>query len=246
MSTARYKTFTTGGITCHAIIADYDACTVEGLGSSSTLRSTGKFGINGTFYGTNPNRVWQIAAGYGGSPAVTGGDVNCYPRQTMICYSYQGSSTRYISISHLSKISEFGSGLTIHWAIGGVGYYLDKVFSGEQDFINKVSVLETTKGLYNDPVYNFDKPGFKCYHTAIGYRTSDSKIIMMACDDSSAWQVRSIMQDYIGCNDAIYLDSNPSTQLRGRTAGGSIQEFAAVTSSVLSYVTVNPTSWVDI
>lgn len=244
MPNARYNTFTTDGVTCHVIVADYDAVTVEsfGTGSTGTLKGQNRYGINGTFYGSG--QVWQIAA-KDGQKVIAGGDANCYPRQTMYCYSYNG--TKYIAVSHVSTLSELTSGSNpIHWAIGGVGYYLDKYFSSEQDFINQVSVLENTKGNYGDSVFKFSEPGYKMYHTAIGYRTSDKKVIMLACNDSSAWQVRKIMKDYIGCTDAIYLDSNPSTMLRARTASGTVKEFASVTSNVLNYVTVNSgVTWTD-
>ncbi|TXK81033.1 phosphodiester glycosidase family protein [Paenibacillus sp. N3.4] len=250
MSNARYNTFVTNGVTCHVIVADYDAVTVETFGSSSsgTLQGQNRYGINGTFYGKNPDTVWQIAA-KDGAKVITGGDVNCYPRQTMYCYTYGGST--YVAVSHVSTLSQLTSGSNpIKWAIGGVGYYLDKYYdpnTGEQAFINEVSALENTNGNYNDPVYNFSVPGAKMYHTAIGYRSSDKKVIMLACNDSSAWQVRKIMKEYIGCTDAIYLDSNPSTMLRARNAAGAPKEFAAVTSNVLNYVTVKTdATWTDV
>lgn len=243
MSTARYNTFTTNNITCHVIVADYDAVNVQNLGTN--IYDAQKFGINGTFYDSSLNRVWQIAATYGGQAVITGGDVNCYPRKTLVCYNVPGSGTPTVGVYHLSQISEM-SGVTIRWAIGGVGYYLDKTFTSEQDFITQVNNLETCKD-----VVGFNTPGFSCYHTAIGYRTSDNKIIMLTTSsNSSAWQVRSILKDYIGCNDAVYLDSNPSTELRARLADGTIKIYPADSNgnplhknNTLNYVTVNPTSW---
>ncbi|TXK81031.1 hypothetical protein [Paenibacillus sp. N3.4] len=67
----------------------------------------------------------------------------------------------------------------LNCAIGGVGYYLDKNIILEQDLINQVSALETTSS-----VNGFGTAGFKCHHTAIGYRSSDKKIILFACNDS--------------------------------------------------------------
>ncbi|TXK72345.1 hypothetical protein [Paenibacillus sp. N3.4] len=254
MATARYNTFVTNGITCHVIVADYDAVSVESFGSGSTgnLHDQNRFGINGTFYnmGNDPATggtpmVWQIAA-RNGVKAVTGGDTNCYPRQTMYCYTYNGST--YVAVSHVSTLSQLTAGSnTLNWAIGGVGYYLDKYYdpnTGEQAFINEVSALETTS-----EVNGFNTPGFSVYHTAIGYRTSDKKVIMLACNNSSAWQVRKIMKDYIGCTDAIYLDSYPSVQLRARTASGTVKEFAqaSITNNVLNYVTVKTgVTWTDV
>ncbi|TXK81030.1 hypothetical protein [Paenibacillus sp. N3.4] len=69
---------------------------MESFGSASavTLKVQSRFGINGTFYnlGDDPATggtpmVWQIAA-KDGQKVVNGGDTNCYPRQTMYCYTY--------------------------------------------------------------------------------------------------------------------------------------------------------------
>lgn len=242
MTTARYNSFTNLGIDCRVIIADFLACNVSNLGAQNIFDAN-KFGINGTFY--SGSSVLQIAATSGGTAIAPGGTHNTYKRKTLVCYNVPGSSIPTVGLFHISDLSEL-SGLTINWAIGGVGYYLDQTFASEKDFLTYVNTQETTSG-----VSGFNSLGFNCYHTAIGYRSADQKVIMLTTSsNSSAWAVRSILKDYIGCNDAIYLDSNPSTEFRAKTSGGSIIQFPLNSSGIpdnknatVSYVTVNPTSW---
>jgi hypothetical protein len=239
MTTARYSTFTTNSINCYAIVADLLACNVQYLGTSKNLQEAGKYGINGPFYDqAGSGTLYGIAASTGGVAVHTAGDGNSgYNRGTMICYSPSG--TPYIYLARPKLLSDVGLS-NINWAIGGISMNLSNTFSGAQAYIDDLK----NSNEHPEGVVGFDASTTSTYHrSAIGYRASDNKIIMLATSEATVWNVRDIMKTYIGCDQAIFLDGNPSTELRAKNSSGVDQYPISNYDRTCAYVTVSPTSW---
>jgi hypothetical protein len=238
MTTARVSEFVTGGITVKAVVADPLACDVVAFGSKQTLSAAGIYGINGTFFSTTDTIGIAVTAG---AVAVTSTsnsnnyNLSGYHRGTLIVYNHNWVPDYKVEQLGIITASTIDNG-NIHWAIGGISLYLGKTYT-DQQYIADVNANETADGV---SYYDLSS---QCKRSAIGYRLSDNKIIMIATSEATVPQVRNIMKDYIGCNDGIMLDSNPSTEIRGIRSDSTLMAYGN-NNSIYTAVKVNPTSWV--
>lgn len=252
MGNARVSEFTYpasgDSVKVKVIVADGDTVKVEAI-SNKTLKDAGKYGINGTYYSGSQTLGIAINNNNGNVGAVADdGSENAngtIARGTMICYNSGGS--RAYSFPVIAKYSDSGIALSsTWWAIGGISLHLDKTYTSDSAFFTAVGDLENPTG----GVVGFDTTR-KLYRTAIGYRSTDKKVILAATSTIKVWDLRSLMKDYIGCDDAVLLDSNVSTQIRGRVpADGSTPAYdvefghdGKVANPIYTAVTVSPSAW---
>ncbi|KAK9751928.1 hypothetical protein K7432_018079 [Basidiobolus ranarum] len=161
----------------------------------------------------------------------------------MIC-TKNSNGNLFISTDVISDLSSYPKE-SINWAVGGLSLHLDKIYT-EQEWLADIAKYEGSGGV---GAMEADKTSAR---TAIGYRSADNKIILVTMRSATPGKVRSLMKAYIGCNSGIMLDGSNSSQIKGRTAGGTdiLAGFGDVSQlkqgpGIYSMVTVTPSRWVN-
>ncbi|MCM3128865.1 hypothetical protein ACFQ3J_09560 [Paenibacillus provencensis] len=236
MGQALYRGNTTvNGVSgVHYISADLADVSVRSI--SGSVYSSAYPGINGTFF--SGTTLVGIATKEDGVAVRANGASNAngaYTRSTMV--SYNSGSSPTCAVALLSRISDFPYGTSIiNWAIGGIGLYLNDSFANEQAYIDKCVDVE-----HANSVNSFTNSG-KINRTAIGYKSSNNKIVMLYLQSGSAWDCRNVLKA-LGCGFGVLLDSGTSSQMKAKDSSFNAIHVNSKTNSVYSMVALAPSSW---
>lgn len=206
------------GVTAEVIAFSilYDSVKIDTLGNSSVYNSSFQ-GVNSTFFGTD---LLGIAIN-NGQVVRTGGDrngtaTNQRTRSTM----YRRKDTGAVGISRVHLASSLPGGISnMHWAVGGLGLYLDQNLTFNQ-YNTKLVDDEGSSGVGGTSdrrprtmmgyIPNGNGPGKHIIVLAIAIdyndRTNNQKGIRF-------YDGRMIMSG-LGCTQAIHLDGGKSTSIR--------------------------------
>ncbi|ORX92089.1 hypothetical protein K493DRAFT_354888 [Basidiobolus meristosporus CBS 931.73] len=247
MSEARVNQFTYQGISVTAIVADVPTIDVADVGNTNVYASS-YYGCNGGYFNRDsPTKdLVAIVCKAGGAPVRNGGDAHNYgdfSRGTMIC-TKSSSGNLFLSTDVISNLNGYQKE-SIQWAVGGLSLHLDKAYT-DKEWLDDITASEHA-GRVGAMGANSTSA-----RTAIGYRSTDNKIILVSIMSATPGQVRSLMKTYIGCKIGVMLDGSNSSQIKGKTAGGQdvLAGFGNVTQlkqgpGIYSMVTVTPSRWVN-
>ncbi|SDM15645.1 Predicted protein [Paenibacillus sp. OK060] len=241
MGQALYRGNTTvNGVSgVHYISADLADVSVRSIESS--VYASAYPGINGTFF--SGATLVGIAAKQGGVQVAPNGASNAnatYDRSTLVSYNYGGANC---GVSLLKRISEFPYGLSsINWAIGGIGLYLNDTFSGDTEEKRRQAYIDKCVAVEHAQSVNSFTDSAKINRTAIGYKNSTKKVVMLYLQSGSAWDCRNVLKA-LGCDTGILLDSGTSSQMKAKDSSFNVIKVNSKTNSVYSMVAVEPSSW---
>lgn len=238
-TTAKYRTTQLEGQSVSYIEADLEAVTVQNVGSNS-VKTSGKFGTNGTFLDRKSGEVYGIACASKGVAVRPNGTLHAkgYKRGTMVCFNTPGG-TRSISVPIINAIKDAGYPLDwINWAIGGMSLHCDRSTfdNNETAFTKEVVSVENANGI------NGVSPAYKANRTAIGYKQSTRKIILVAAANATPFQMRSILKQ-LGADYGVMLDGSDLSQMRGKKTDGTTADANTNSTLVWHMVTVDPSNW---
>ncbi|ORX65406.1 hypothetical protein K493DRAFT_364669 [Basidiobolus meristosporus CBS 931.73] len=247
MSEARVNQFTYQGIEVTAIVADVATIGVADV-DKANVYSSSYYGCNGGYFNrqASPVDLVAIVCKAGGVPVRNGGGAHNYgnyTRGTMIC-TKNSNGNLFISTAVISNLSSYPKE-SIHWAVGGLSLHLDTTFT-EQEWLDNIASKESSGGV------GAMGANATSARTAIGYRSADNKIILVSIRSATPGQVRNLMKSYIGCNSGIMLDGSNSSQIKGKTAGGTdilagfgTESDVKTGPAIYSMVTVTPSRWIN-
>ncbi|ORX63533.1 hypothetical protein K493DRAFT_365231 [Basidiobolus meristosporus CBS 931.73] len=246
---ARVNKFTFSGLQVTAIVTSIQAVDVANVGSTTVAKSN-FCGSNGCYFNYANGNLVAIACSDGGKPVRVGGEkhANDYTRGTMICRKLPNGELT-ISVEAINKLSDSSIPLSeIRWAVGGLGLYLNSTMTNKE-------WLELIKDKEHAWSVGRVYPEGKAARTAIGYRRTDNKIILASIQSATPSQVRDLMKTYIGCELGVMLDGGASSQIKGKTPGGTIESAdyenkgkdrgVHEDQNIYSMVTVSPTRWIS-
>lgn len=238
-TTAKYRTTQLQGQTVAYIVADLESVSVQDVGSNS-VKTSGKFGTNGTFLDRSTGVVYGIACGSKGVAVRSGGTQHAkgYKRGTMVCFNTPGG-TRSISVPIINAIKDAAYPLDwINWAIGGMSLHVDRSSfdKDENAFTKEVVSVENANGI------NGVSPAYKAKRTAIGFKKSTNEIILIQAASATPFEMRSILKS-LGADYGVMLDGSDLSQMRGKKADGTVVDANTESTKVWHMVTVQPTSW---
>lgn len=210
-----------------------DLVAVEGIGSD-TVNSSGKYGINGTFFSTT--QALGIAINNG--QVIENGDDNSgYNRGTLYC-----TDSGIVKAEAMHDKSELDLSNN-KWAIGGISLYVEKNYT-ETEYYTAI-----------EPEYSSQSgigPKEDWPRTAMGYDGTNIWLVTVLdrYDDTARnglnfWDLRHLMQANFACDWAIALDGGGSTAIAYKK-DGSRQIVANEARSVRTMVTVPGSSFLKI
>lgn len=228
-----------------------DLIQIKNIGSTNTVRSTGEYGINSTFFYINDlvgiaiqNGV--IVKNYGGTNAT-------YYRGTL--YKLNSGSVGVKVVNSASSIT--GSINDLQWAVGGISLYLDRSYATSTAYFNDInSELNQT----NDSI----QVTSRLVRTAIGFDGTNIYLLAFLYPsdvtqrgDSShpivnLYDMHKILKNDFGLTKAINLDGGTSTGIAfkygatGNRQVYAVQDNNGVERAVKAMVTVPGSSFGNI
>ncbi|MHA6482030.1 phosphodiester glycosidase family protein [Paenibacillus sp. strain BS8-2] len=249
MTTATYSQTTWNGNTVKCIEADVSSVSVDAI--AGTVMSSGKFGVNGTFFSGSTLLGIAIknnsAVGSSGTGTINGTASKVLNRGTFYRLNVYGTNSTTAAVVHHFRddlsIPPYPNG-QVTWAIGGLSLFLNEGDSF-QSFYQKLDVNEKASGV-NDVIAKegilYVSPNNRP-RTAIGL-LPNGKIFLCVFANETPWYMKAFLE-FKGCTKGIYLDGGGSSQMRYKTSNGQMLNWDPSNDArpTKTMVSVNPTSW---
>ncbi len=221
------------------ITTDIDMLKIESIGSN-TVRSSGKYGINSTFFYLSTLLGIAVQDGaYVENGTKNGSSTNVYSRGTL--YRLTNGTVGVKPVKYATDIAPLSD---IKWAIGGISLNLDKTYSSETEFNSAI----------NSEVGSVDVAS-KLTRTAVGIDANNKIYLITFFDPTNEnnrlygvdlFDVHNILKNTFKLTKAVNLDGGGSTAIAKNSSTGIRTVFDVEERAVRVMLTVPGASFYNV
>lgn len=234
MATSTFGTFLKTNDAGNSVRVRYIKTWIENIAVEhvGTVIDSGKYGVNGTYFGATPIQLLGIAVN-NGVAVYTGGNVNAIHRGTL--YRLTNGTVGVQPVTNASSIT--GSMSDLRWAIGGISLYLERTYTSPTaywtDIDSEIGQVDVKSNLPRTAI-GFDGGNQIYLVTVMSEPTWTNR------DGVDLFELHQILKNDLRCVKGVNLDGGGSTAIAYIRPSSDQREVVAVKSdtTVYSMVTV--------